>query len=118
MKIIDLLNKIARGEEPPEKIKYSEKRIYEYEGLSNNYYCKEFDDYLLDDCDLCILNDEVEIIEEDKKIEKLNDYFRGEKWFNEIGQQRLDDNFDKFAEKINELIDEVNKTKKGDKKNV
>ena len=107
MKLIDLLNKLANGEKTPRQVAYYGV-TYTYDGTC----------YVSDECELLIdhiedltrcLNKEVEIIEEDKKIEKLNDYFIGEIWFNEIGQERLDNNFNKFAKKINELIDEVNK---------
>ena len=74
MKVIDLLNKIANGEEVPKKIKYKSfilertkssevKRLYVDEQGMFFPECYSFD-----------LNDEVEIIEEDKKIEKLNIY--------------------------------------------
>jgi hypothetical protein len=70
MKIIELLNKIANGEEAPYRIKYNG-RIYEY--------AEEIKWYLRDDmkCELSnskkCLNDTVEILEEEKKIpEKLD----------------------------------------------
>ena len=73
MKIIDLLNKIANGEEVPKKIRY-QNYIYEYQHRrdtenSFNYMCNENGEYLsrryfIDN----ILNDEVEILEEEKKI--------------------------------------------------
>lgn len=74
MKIIDLLVKIANGEDVPKKIKY-EDTIY-YFNTEEKRYLKEnlmswiglCDDYLLD----VILNDEVEIIEEDNEIEYLH----------------------------------------------
>ena len=82
MKVIDLLNKIANGEEVPKKIKFKN-NIYkwierndnifnykqEYKGrLIDNYLC---DDWFMDS--KSILTDEVEIIEEEKKIpEKLD----------------------------------------------
>lgn len=82
MKIIDLLNKIANGEEVPKKIKY-EKHIYEYaEGTYDwSYYIENngtikfllTDVFNSDDNILDILNGTVEILEEEKKIpEKIN----------------------------------------------
>ena len=70
MKVIDLLNKIANGEEIPNRIKYQNK-IYHYKG--DDYSTFDEEDWLfsenytnkttwLDE----FLNDEVEIIEEDK----------------------------------------------------
>jgi hypothetical protein len=71
MKIIDLLNKIANGEKIPKKIKY-DNIIFEYDDI---YYVAEHT-YLDEYCDLSrVLNDEVEILDEEKKIpEKLEIY--------------------------------------------
>lgn len=79
MKVIELLNKIANGEEVPNRIKY-EKHIYEYE--EGTY----------------ILNNELEIIEEPKKIEKI-DISNGISVVN-------------VAYKLNEIIDYINKENK------
>ena len=73
MKIIDLLNKIANGEEVPKEIKYNN---------INYYWCNQCKIYeRIEDGrkdlynDLDNLNDEVEILEEEKKIpEKLKLY--------------------------------------------
>ena len=78
MKIIDLLNKIANDGKIPERIKYND---YEYRyhdkehgycrsGYDCTYICLDNEYYLFD-----ILNDEVEILEEEKKIPgKLDDF--------------------------------------------
>ena len=109
MKVIDLLNKIANGEQP-QKIKYYD-TIYNFEeyrgdwGYVNkeygkyNWFAKEID------CDLqnC-LNDEVEIIEEDKKIRKLPNEVQEPKNFEEVVYIAED-----LARKINEIIDYINK---------
>ena len=82
MKIIDLLNKIANGEEVPKKIKIKN-NVYEWYRRCENtfnyrlsYDGKLVDSYLSDDWFIDskdMLNDEVEILEEEKKIpEKLN----------------------------------------------
>lgn len=78
MKIIDLLNKIANGEEVPEKIKVNE-IIFEYQGddylfKDKNNYNKEhwlFSDGYTDKFQWLdiFLTTEIEIIEEPKKIE-------------------------------------------------
>ena len=74
IKVIDLLNKIANGEEVPKKIKIKNV-IYEYRGYM---YCTEkanyqdIEDYLFGKWNFNILNDYVEIIEEPKKIEKIS----------------------------------------------
>ena len=89
IKIIDLLNMISKGEEVPKKIKVGNK-IYNYEtfniGKGDNYFTAEWEEvkgyrisydgtyYYLEIRDYN-LNDEVEILEEEKKIpEKLEDY--------------------------------------------
>lgn len=101
MKIIDLLNKIANGEEPPKKIKF-ENFIYIWRNIQKDYFCEKINhslesiigEYLFGN-----LNLEVGIIEEDKEIEKLNkDRYAG---------TDLDITADMF-DKINELIDKVN----------
>lgn len=77
MKIIDLLNKIANGEEVPKKIKYNNK-IYSAKGNA----IENFVDYCSEEDEWCFnhyvryenLNDEVEIIEEKKIPEKLDDF--------------------------------------------
>jgi hypothetical protein len=75
MKVIDLLNKIANGEEVPQKIKWND-LIYEkskYNATPRGYYYRingGIKLWLLDEINS--LNDEVEIIKEEKKIpEKL-----------------------------------------------
>lgn len=72
MKVIELLNKIANGEQPPKKIKYYDV-IYEYKDCD---YFDEDGEYLtnsvcLDDEDL---NDEVEIIQYDEIKLKLKEH--------------------------------------------
>ena len=84
MKIIELLNKIANGEEVPKKINFC-RRNFEYKKDIYDYLCidENFDkteDYCLG-VSICkwifpsMLNDEVEILEEKKKIpEKLPEW--------------------------------------------
>ncbi len=104
MKIIDMLNKIANGE----------KVNFKYDG---QLYNSGEDGYLRVDGSIftfaiCedLLNDEVEIIEEDEKIEHLDIYncfhIMGD---NQISRLRLDDNFQNISDKINEIIDYINK---------
>ena len=110
IKIIDLLNKIANGEELPKTIRWYDKFYNDYDEISNNY--KAFVYERLKN-EFWNLNDEVEILEEPKKIEKINEilmindlippYGENEykEWKNIIIQQN----------KINELIDEINNLK-------
>lgn len=70
IKIIDLLNKIANGEEVPKEIKVNDK-IYHYDETDCNefYRYRTMTNELL--TDYADLNDEVEIIEDGNKIEKI-----------------------------------------------
>ena len=101
MKVIDLLNKIANGEEIPQLIKWNG---YIYDKLGCEYY-------MLNDRDITLfgdildtngkyLNDEVEIIEEDKKIEKF-----------EFGEIEDGEHYE-IKRKINEIIDKLNEMEK------
>ena len=97
MKIIDLLNKIANGEKV-NMIKFEGQR-YKYidnEFVSAGGFC--FCGWLSS------LNDEVEIIEEDKKIEKLTPF---EAPF--LKDDKPDIRFRLILDKINEIIDKLNK---------
>lgn len=115
MKAIDLLNKMANKEEMPQKIKYSNK-IYEWKEYDCGYqekkkvnwvkkwgYVAEVDRtyYYLEHC-FKDLNDEIEIIEEDDKIEKIgNDYYHK----TQPEQNQI------FQRKINQIIDVINEMK-------
>lgn len=127
IRIIDLLNKIANGEELPKKIHIKE---FQSDFIFNGYT------YLSDEKEQkniywCLhsraLNYEVEIIEEDKKIEKLDVALLGQcdNWLqNRVVNTRLDielnpyiienirENTSHFQRGINELRDELNKLKK------
>ena len=103
MKVIDLLNKIANGEiEPNTEFFYKKEKYRHIDSLFGDYYAEE------------VLNNEVEIIEEDKKIEKI-------KSLNNVGncqdiiefedKQQLNNHI--LKDKINEIIDCINR---GDKK--
>lgn len=125
IKIIDLLVKIANGEEVPKKIKY-EDIVFDYtkrnrEGLI--YIADEYSNYEDNDNSLIAhlfwhiekLNDEVEIIEEPKKIEKIEirededgHYFLNNR-YNKI-YIRCDET-DFMIDKFNELTDEINNLK-------
>ena len=105
IKVIDLLNKIANGEKAPKKIKINNV-IYEYRGCM---YCTEkanyqdIEDYLFGKWNFNILNKEVEILDEQKKIEKME--CSVESWFSP-SQADIE-----IIKKINELIDEINNLK-------
>ena len=104
MKVIDLLNKIANDEEVPNKIKYDD-RFYIFNEKKNNYYENETCSINWDYVALHCLNEEIEIIEENKKIEKIDtQYFDDERY---TPEQRLN----VCMNYIDDLIDEVNKLK-------
>lgn len=96
MRVIDLLNRIANGEELPKKIKY-EGDIWELNTLENTYdngECCLFEDYIDKKYVITdVLNDEIEIIEDTPKISKL--------YINNKLQYDLSPKEDKKIEKIN-----------------
>lgn len=112
MKIIDLLVKISKGERMPKKIKYKG-YVWEYDKVAKDYYRNDIDEeyiYLFQDLFKketgFFINNEVEIIEEDKKIKKL-EFEEGK-----IGDKTFMARYiTRNRAKINELIDEVNKLK-------
>ncbi len=102
MKIIDLLNKIANGE-------IDRNNRYQF---SRDDYCTIndfFARYIVDEENL-----NLEIIEEDKKIEKL-DVIAYDKCIHEVThkEKELALEIRKTQIVLNELIDEVNKLKEG-----
>lgn len=94
---------LVKDDKAPQKIKY-EYLIYELIPERNNYYCKNDMRWFTDEINsLEVLNNEVEIIEEPKKIEKLP---------KEITDNACATRDQKIiANKIDELIDEINKLK-------
>lgn len=109
MKLIDLLNMIARGEETPDKIMYKG-HLYTHNGMSGNgnYYCDELSDIIENQIDLNDLTiDEVEIVGEKKIPEKLEEYISCG-WYGtckDLPKEELFKSFKKIGEKINEIID-------------
>ena len=101
MKVIDLLNKIANGEEIPQLIKWNG---YVYDKLGCEYY-------MLNDRDITLfgdildtngkyLNDEVEIIEDNKIPEKLDERILLQRRIEDVGIPLKE-----MLDKINEIID-------------
>lgn len=108
IKIIDLLNKIAKGEEVPKKIFY-EKQWWEY-NPDNDYEGIEWGGCFLCNVLICELNDEVEIIEEEKEIEKLD--YKVEQLENPSHNESLLMNMIRQnKETINKLIEELKRDK-------
>lgn len=104
MKIIDLLNKIAHGEEVPEVIKWEGIKLIYYVN-SKCYWDDEGNDLfsLIQGIDL---NNEIEVIEEPKQIEKIKDEV------DIFEDSYYDTALLKLAGKIDELIDHINKLEK------
>ena len=120
MKIIELLNKIANGEEIKAKLKFKlGDIIINYYGMNNYSHTPEYDiayidkgctthDFTLGTLIKC-LNDEVEIIEEDKKIDKsIKWYLINEDEEEELKIKQINMNFMNLREKIQEIIEELN----------
>lgn len=111
MKIIDLLVKISQGERMPKKIKY-EGYVWEYDKAAKDYYRNDIDEeyiYLFQDLFKketgFFINNEVEIIEEDKKIEELDVQYYDDERYTPETRLNICMNY------INKLIAEVNKLK-------
>lgn len=103
MKIIDLLNRIAKDEGIPIKIKFKGKE-YEWSQEFYDYRCiDENHRYLVEDLETEDLNrtcEEIPLIEEDKKIEHVETFRNG---WNEI------ERYVNLENKINEIIDYINR---------
>ena len=99
MKVIDLLVKISKGEEVPKKIKY-DGMIFDYQEDTYEYLCYEENNFSLLGYDnpYDMLNDKVEIIEEEKKIEKID--------FRTLNTQKEKNRV--MKDTINQLIDVIN----------
>ena len=97
IRVIDLLNKIANGEEVPKKVKYDGQE-WEYNPI-NDYEGKKYGGCLLNQITLDHLTDEVEILEEEKKIPEKIEIYEDEEGHYFI---------DKHCKKIYITCDEVN----------
>ena len=109
IKIIDLLVKIANGEEVPKTIRWYDEFYNDYDEISNDYKVFVYEKLKNNVWDL---NDEVEIIEDPKKIEKWGEGSLEE--MEKCTNYTLED-LQKYirilAETQNELIDEINNLK-------
>ena len=107
--IIELLNKIANGEEVPKKIKREYGNVYTLNfGHETPTYYDDNDRTLWDGYNFNILNEEVEILEDNtEEIEELTYYC--------IGNAKSTDQT-KMIDKINELVKRINEIRK-DKSN-
>ena len=118
IKIIDLLNKIANNEEVPKKIMY-DTCLYTCDKITRTYYDEE-NNTLWESYNFRILTDEVEIIEESKKIEKLepvrgsdlSDLTDKDMVLKNNALVELCKTLNNINNKVNELIDEINNLKR------
>lgn len=117
--IIQLLNKIANGEEFPKKVKFEDK-IYTYYNEMTDYKNEDYFlfDMISDGCVKDFLNDKVEIIEEQEEIDiqELEEIKEMEIFRKVDTRQTFEENLKKidkhevnFFFKINEIIRKQNK---------
>lgn len=111
MEIIELLNRLYNDDYPPKRIKYKNECYILY----NNKYCRERDkhplsfEYVIEG----ILNDSVEVLsdyEEIEKIDRLNWRSCCEDWY--TANKNIDlllEQINKISDKLNEVIDIINK---------
>lgn len=107
IKTIDLLFKIANNEDVPKKIKFEDK-IWKYNSSVQDYMNEDNNEYLFANIfgmeTEIALNREVEIIEEEKKIEHCISFVEF------ISDNSYSDAYEEYLTvKIDKLIDEVNK---------
>lgn len=104
MKIIDLLNKIANGEDLPEKIYFFNREFYLKE---NTYFGDTFTlmHYIREDD----LNDEVEITEEEKKIDKYDTGLDNGSWNEESVKKGIleKNNIEDYLVRVMKEVDNV-----------
>ena len=103
MKVIDLLNIwVEDRNKLPKKIKVEEK-IFEYHEAGNLYITLNGNYFLISSYLDCAerLNREVEVIEENKKIEELEISEKDRKFYS--------DYINNIADKLNEVINKINK---------
>lgn len=124
MKVIDLYVMVSKGEQP-KKFKYRDEwwvysvDDYDFRTLKQEYRDADIPtyEYLMSIIDTSNLNDEIEIIEEEKDIEEFN-YFNNNKFINtpngmtKTDRNHLDSNFEEIRLQINNIKRELNMIKK------
>ena len=105
MKVIDLLNKIANGEEVPKHIHIRDVDYYTWQGDVKAYWSDKDENNLLSDLDLSStdLREDIEIMEEDKKIEKIK--ILNSDYGNDISSSGVALDLITLKNKTNEIID-------------
>lgn len=116
IKVIDLLNIIVEGKKLPEKFMYKGHLYYRQKTNGICYRSDELGEIFEERLVLEDLNDTVKIIEEPKKIEKIEMYQDEEGHYFLNKQDRKVyvncDEMDFMVDKFNELIDEINNLRK------
>ena len=107
IKVIDLLNKIADGKELPKKFMCKGHLYYRQKTKGVCYRCDELNEIFEECLVLEDLNDTIEIIEEPKKIEKID--------FGTLNTQKEKNRA--MKDTINKLIDEINNLKENKHEN-
>ena len=109
IKIIELLNKIATGEDLPKRIKIQEYVFELSKDYEHYYYNEDVEITHLINHNFSNLNDEIEILEDNtEEIEELDEWITGRD--GEVTQQegkRLE-----MCYKINELVKAINSIRK------
>ena len=118
IKIIDLFTKIARGEDVPKEIKYNHTK-YIYREVTKQYYIKgcmgTYDSSLRYELtSFNRLNDEVEILEEEKKIPEKIDLYKSDDTTLKGLVATVNVMFEDTTNKINQLIDYLESKEKGE----
>lgn len=114
--IYELLGLIKDGQ-APKKIKYKDNIYYYFSNKVDLYKYETMPTEFQGSLSLIMnnmhlnLNDKVELIEEDNKIEKLDEYI----YCDSLNYNTCNMMFENVVNKINELIDEVNKLKENNK---
>lgn len=117
MKVKDVIAKISNGEKVEARHRLFDIDYYGRKDFHISYKFESSDGLTLADI-IRILDDDIEIIEEDKKIEKLPHYdysqimkCKNKDKFVEKLLEKHDLRLNNYHEKINELIDEINNLK-------
>lgn len=108
MKVIDLLNKIANGEELPRKFMVDGDTLYIGEDKYIEYESGKKIKWLIYPS---WLNEEVEIIGENKKIEKIPYHFSLNFVKSNLTNEEkegIDEAINGIYDKINEIVDRIN----------
>ncbi len=99
--VIQLLNRVANGEEVPKTVKYNEKEYNYHDYSKNYYYINDKEECLFDDDIAFRANDEVKILEDNtEEIEELEFTLKADNY----------NTFDlKYFFDMNRKVDEIRK---------